>query len=845
MSEFGSIPRELKDRDQWLLWDASADTPRRPHWRGDFGISWSDPGDWHAFEEAVEAASERESWGIGYVMAYANDGAPAGVYACIDVDRGLDENGDLMPWVPKLDLFTDAATYIERSASGGGLHIPVYGAHIPEWWADSQFDEHTGVDVLENKFCVFTGDAIDEGGEGVADVNPTAWLFDAYREINGESPRLKPSGDGEQRDYDGDEWLEAGEIRDALKHVDPDVEYSTWRDIGFAIHDFDSGSTGKSLFEDWSRGGSKWDDRAERYVNAIWESASPGDGVTVGTLIHHAREGGWSMPKPEGAPTTDGGAVAASAASSRRASPEEPDGPGDKTSWDDVRALFDSDANGTTTKGYSKAVEILEREYTIVTIRDSEAIYFYDDFSGFYRRKGQTFVRELIEGHLRDAANENRKREILSKWRDRNFVSVDDFKPPKGKVNVENGVLDLDTREKEEHTPDYYFTNQLNVEYNPDAEGGLWVDQLERAVGDPEEIEKLEQFVGYCLETWHHEREKNMFFVGKSRTGKSTIQEAIQALFGDAPTVTALTPQQLADTKFDAAALFEAALNTVNDINASKIKDSGSLKRMFSGERTKMENKYEDHFFAEPNAKHLFTANWLPRIVGTDEAIWRRILIIEFTDQLTEAEKDRTVKRRLKENPEVRQVILNRGLDARDKLNDQDHFTADRSMKDTRELWDSWRTNNKQFLYSHFEVTADPDEEVEKRTYWQAYNEWCAKHDYEPASNRSITKELGYVPGVGTSDDHHYTGLRWADNAESDDDSGEQAGLGPIQGVRKRKVREIIEKLSENGGAANVEQVKGYAAGQELDVDQVEHDIENWLKDGTITEAGGGKIYLT
>ena len=58
MSDFDNVPDELKDRDQWLLWDASNDTPRRPHWRGDFMISWSDPDQWHSFDEALAAADE-------------------------------------------------------------------------------------------------------------------------------------------------------------------------------------------------------------------------------------------------------------------------------------------------------------------------------------------------------------------------------------------------------------------------------------------------------------------------------------------------------------------------------------------------------------------------------------------------------------------------------------------------------------------------------------------------------------------------------------------------------------------------------------------------------------------
>ena len=43
MIDLDAIPDELQDRDQWLMWDSSADTPRRPHWAGNFSICWSDP----------------------------------------------------------------------------------------------------------------------------------------------------------------------------------------------------------------------------------------------------------------------------------------------------------------------------------------------------------------------------------------------------------------------------------------------------------------------------------------------------------------------------------------------------------------------------------------------------------------------------------------------------------------------------------------------------------------------------------------------------------------------------------------------------------------------------------
>ena len=63
MKDPDAIPKELRERDQWLTWDASTDR-KQPYW-GTEKVSWSDPDSWHSFEAAREKAAEREEWGVG------------------------------------------------------------------------------------------------------------------------------------------------------------------------------------------------------------------------------------------------------------------------------------------------------------------------------------------------------------------------------------------------------------------------------------------------------------------------------------------------------------------------------------------------------------------------------------------------------------------------------------------------------------------------------------------------------------------------------------------------------------------------------------------------------------
>jgi len=289
-----AIPEELRERDQWLMWDAAADAPRRPHWRGDFGVSWSDPADWHSFEDAAAAAGERDSWGIGYVFAASNDEHPRGLYGCLDLDGCVADDGRPKEWLPALQPFFDSGAYIERSPSGDGIHIPLAGFEPPEWWSDSHFtdDEHEGVEALTSKFCTFTGDQLRNSGDDVADAGEfvDGWLTEAHKSITGDDPHahgladVSTSGSG---GYSGG-GLTPEQAADALDYIDPNVGYSTWRDIGFALADEYPDSRALSLFVEWSREGSKWDDDAPDLAERIINDSEAGGGRTMGTVARLA-----------------------------------------------------------------------------------------------------------------------------------------------------------------------------------------------------------------------------------------------------------------------------------------------------------------------------------------------------------------------------------------------------------------------------------------------------------------------------------------------------------------------------------------------------------------------------
>lgn len=292
-----AIPEELKSRDQWLMWDAGADTPRRPHWRGDFGVSWNDPNDWHSFDEAISAARERDSWGIGYVFAKGNDDYMRGLYSALDLDGCVvdKEKGRLKEWLPSLTLFLEHDAYMEYSPSGEGIHIPLVGFDVPDWWSDVHFSagEHEGVEAYESKFFTFTGDTLDADAQEVGEISQgdlEEWLVDVYEAIEDEDPRelhepTAPSGSAREPSRTREE-LEGMEATADYDDVLDAVSQLEARDLRLRSTYVEDERTG---VESWDPGyrKSKSGKSLKRFVDSgVWvDMRHPDDGFDVLNLF--------------------------------------------------------------------------------------------------------------------------------------------------------------------------------------------------------------------------------------------------------------------------------------------------------------------------------------------------------------------------------------------------------------------------------------------------------------------------------------------------------------------------------------------------------------------------------
>jgi len=878
---FDSIPKELRRRDQWLMWDASADTPRRPHWRGNFRVSWSDPDAWHSFEEAVDAAEEKEPWGIGYVTALDNDDHPRGIYGVIDIDGGNRETGaeKLKEWVPSLQPFVDDGAYIELSPSGDGLHIPFVGHSPPEWWADCQLGDHEGVDVLTNKFCTFTGNTATVSGSEVTDADPEPWLYEAYEAINGETPEpattTEAATDRSSSYSPDDEWLDDGLVEEALDHIDADCPYPEWRDVAFAVHDYDSGIGGKGLFESWSRGGTKWDKDSSRYINAIWEQADQGSGITVGTLVHKATANGWEPFGGRGKPSfdaaeedaaetaeTDGGAAAAPTPGDDTDAESESTQRSDRDLYERVRehvsAYQADDEMQKSTVIYRTALDILDEHHFVHPPEDvrgwRHTLYRYDDEEGIYSPDGERFLGELAERLLGDFLTNQQVRELVGRVTRLSGVERDEIHTPPNRLVVANGIVDLRTGELDDWTPHEHHRTRLDVEYHPDAECPR-IDEFFSEIVRDNDVGTLYQLAAHCIYR-EYINEKAAMLVGDGQNGKSVFLSLLVEFLGEY-NVSHRSLQDLDGERFAANSLEGKLANLHPDMGDESVRDLGVFKKLTGRDSMTADVKYEKPIKFENHATLVFAANRMPAMQEDTHALWRRWIYLNFPYKFSADDPDakdpvpkRVLMRELTDESELEGLLarcvdeLSAWWDGRDLFDDvMPPSEVRKKMKRASEpIYD--------FAVTCLEP-ADDDDWLAKEDVRQCYREYARAEDLPTQPDNVFGERLLGVRDLQLESVQRrvegkrvtaYSGVQFSSRGrqvlgldESDDDNQATVDGGGSK-ARRRDITQIVRDL-EGDAPAQRGMVLGRASAQ-MDINLAKRTIDDALKHGDIYEDG-------
>lgn len=781
------VPQELREYDQWICWEEVIDgdrkrkIPRMPDGSNNEART-NDSTTWGSFEEAVEASPQEYGLQVGFVLTEDDP------LLAIDFDDVCDpETGETEEWV--LDALREFDSYAEVSPSATGIHIWLKDIREPDWWVDSD-----SIEVYDSgQYITVTGDHLSVTPTTCSTPSEfEEWLQNLTDVDTPDSSEVQTPPDSPRNDIDVD-------VYDILSHSSyPEDERVShpYHDSGTGTNFkvFEGGETWHCFRHDVTGNGLHLIGLEAGTISCgEWKNRDLTDQEWA-ELFEAGREAGYDLP--EHPDNTRQRSTQASITETIIESPSEWIWPDEKNiiarpvgnlearevknqleqqslesdevvelmteledqyseafrefwqtpeawsvdvegpdhSWKQVKDLYSE--KGQKDVARDLAVRLLRQEYDFVTVSDNEQMYCYNPEMGVYESGAVQTVKARLEEMLELHYSSREAREIIGRLKAGDYIDREEFGQSSSSICVANGVVDVDTGEMSEFSPNYNFRSRLPVEYSPEAKCPAFREFLEDVVVD-DNIRLLQEFVGYCLQPQTNHK-KALLVLGPTDAGKSVFLDVLQALFGADSTVN-LSVQYLANQRWGEAELVGRMVNIRHDLDSTDIKNAGKIKELTAGNPVRAERKNQDPFRFKPRTKHIFAANQPPARSSVTDGFWNRWLTVVFPQRILRQEQDPKLSEKLTTDEELA-GILNWAIEGYQRLEEQGQFTNEPTPSDNRRIWEMYGDSVERFISRRLD--REPDASVRKDEAYAEYETYAKSEDMEVVTKHKFTSAL-------------------------------------------------------------------------------------------------------
>lgn len=648
---YQNIPKELRNLKQWGLFHLKYVPERHKNTKiplnaydGTLGKS-DDPSTWAEFDTALRALDKFDN-ADGLAFYFANG------YVGLDIDNINNDLQDYLAGAPetlvsKFKKFTND-TYMEVSQSGKGIHA-IFKGKIP-----GKRRRKANYEMYESgRFFALTGNTI--GPNKIQSLNQSEmkklyeFLFGKDKIVNISSFQDQPINDLSVSEIINRMLTSAKGQRDKLfmqggweklytSHSEADLAFANdlafWTGKNFQKMD--------TIFRNSSLMRDKWDEKrgATTYGIATLNKAI-NDTVNTFNSRDAEAENVYGFNKVS--------------ESKEKVPPRSWDDMGmaqrfldqlphsflysmtDKMWYAYNGSYWEQDNQGLIEKAADEVINNLKNEPLVIQ----------DDAD---KDKVQNAWQKFIKGERSRSSKVNMINEI------KHLVPVlhSQWDKEKMMLNTPSGYIDLTNGTLHDHDYKKMFTQETGVDYTEKVDCPLWIEFLNQTFqNDQELIHFIQKIVGYSLTGSNAEQVMFILF-GNGRNGKSVLLNIIKYISGSyAKTMNATTIMQKHNNSgqgptSDIARLEGARLVVSSEANEGDRIDESLIKQMTGGDTLVARYSYGRDFEFDPVFKLWMATNHMPKIYGTDEGIWRRLIIIPFTHTVKKENIDKNLEDKLK-----------------------------------------------------------------------------------------------------------------------------------------------------------------------------------------------------
>lgn len=384
-----------------------------------------------------------------------------------------------------------------------------------------------------------------------------------------------------------------------------------------------------------------------------------------------------------------------------------------------------------------KLTEDLFNEYHFATLRETDDVLVY--VHNQWRDGGEEFIKQQCQRRVgvKEVLTQYKVDEVIGHIKRTTYMTRQVFNREKWVVNVQNGLLDLRTRELRPHNPDFLSTVHIPVTYDSQADCPR-IKQFFREVLPGDDIPTIEELFGYCLIP-DYSFQKAFLLVGDGANGKSTLLRLLRAFVGK-DNCANVPWHALELDRFAKSELEGKLVNIFADMPSKSLNQTGTFKMLTGGDDIGTEKKFKGYFSYQNFARLVFSANRPPKIYGEDSfAFWRRWTIIHFPNEFTGARDDKRLLGKLIASHEL-SGLLNLAMAGLERLQAQQHFSNERPVDEVTEMY--LRTSDP--VYAFLQDCCDPETDswIEKDQLYKAYVKYSEDNNLPAKKPNSFARAL-------------------------------------------------------------------------------------------------------
>lgn len=295
-----------------------------------------------------------------------------------------------------------------------------------------------------------------------------------------------------------------------------------------------------------------------------------------------------------------------------------------------------------------------------------------------------------------------------------------------------------------DHERDLYLTKMMQVEYDKDAKCEEFDKFLETILPCPELREFMQRWFGYSI-TGLTTEQKLAFLYGSGRNGKSTLLELIARIMG--PYAASVPIESLSGTEQrkggdatpDLVRLPGARLVRASEPERGTKMREALIKQLTGGADILVRRMMQEFVEVTPEFSLTIDGNYKPEIRGTDNGIWRRVLLIPFLVSISDEDVDPLLPQKLWAE---RAGIFNWLLEGCKRWLESG-LAVPQSVEDATKDYRQESDPMLEFILSSCEVTGDHEDFTRARDMNQAFTWWQTNSGTsDPWGTRTIFKHL-------------------------------------------------------------------------------------------------------